>query len=337
MERSVYSLKAGNIKNLKQSKEKLSAPAEDSVTVAVKAIGLNFADLFAIWGLYKATPKGVFIPGLEYAGEVVAVGKKVDKVKIGDRVMGVTRFGAYATHVNIEQDYIQRLPDDWTYEEGAAFPVQALTAYYALVNLGELQEGQTVLIHSAAGGVGTLANRMAKKLGARTIGTVGNESKVAHCKQEGYDEVIVRGKDFVDKLPAAIGDGKLNLVLECIGGKIREVSYANLAPQGRMVVYGSARFAGKGDKPNMLRVIYQFLTRPKLDLADITHTNRGVLGFNLIYLYEQKETMDILLGEINKLNIGKPYIGHTFPFDDLPNAIREIRDGNTRGKVVIQV
>ncbi|MFK7933569.1 MAG: alcohol dehydrogenase catalytic domain-containing protein, partial [Saprospiraceae bacterium] len=114
-------LKTGDINNLKIVHENLSDPAADEVTVQVKAIGLNFADIFAIWGLYSATPEGFFIPGLEYASEKKKVGKNVTNVKVGDRVMGITRFGAYTTHLNIDSRYVIPLPADWDFSSGAAY------------------------------------------------------------------------------------------------------------------------------------------------------------------------------------------------------------------------
>jgi alcohol dehydrogenase len=156
LERQVYrTAKAGDIRDLKQQRETLEAPKADEVCVQVKAIGLNFADIFAIQGLYSATPKGSFIPGLEFSGEVISIGDGVIDRKIGDKVMGVTRFGGYVSHINMNQRYVVPLPPNWCFEEGAGFLVQGLTAYYALTALGNLQQGMTVLIHSAAGGVGT--------------------------------------------------------------------------------------------------------------------------------------------------------------------------------------
>ncbi|MFM8487191.1 MAG: alcohol dehydrogenase catalytic domain-containing protein, partial [Bacteroidota bacterium] len=117
----------------------------------------NFADVFAIWGLYGATPEGSFTPGLEYAGVVERVGSDISHLKPGDRVMGVTRFGAYTTHLNIDARYAIPLPQGWNFEQGAAYLVQTLTAYYGMVHLGAMQKNQAVLIHSAAGGVGLQA------------------------------------------------------------------------------------------------------------------------------------------------------------------------------------
>ena len=338
MQRTSYQLKAGNLKDLKQSSADLPPPGPQEVQIAVKAIGLNFADVFAIWGLYGATPEGTFIPGLEFSGDIIAVGKEVTNHRPGDKVMGVTRFGAYTTHLNIEQEYAIPLPQDWTYEEGAAYLVQVLTAYYGLVNLGNLQKGHTLLIHSAAGGVGIFAGRLAKALGAgRLIGSVGHEDKVAHCQAEGYDQVIVRQDDFAGQLDEMLGEQQLDLVMECIGGKVLRAGYERLAPQGRMVVYGSARYASSSDRPNKLKLIWKFLQRPKIDPQNMIESNRGILGFNLIYLYERSALMHQLLEDISKLNIGRPRVGHLFEFDQLPEAIRLFQTGKTIGKVVVKI
>ncbi|RMG88285.1 MAG: zinc-binding dehydrogenase [Bacteroidetes bacterium] len=337
MKRKAYRLKAGNIRNLKIAEENLPDPGENEVTIEVKAIGLNFADVFAIWGLYSATPEGVFTPGLEYSGIVAKTGKNVSNVKPGDRIMGVTRFGAYTTHLNIDARYVIPLPEDWSFEEGAGYLVQVLTAYYGLINLGALQKGMTVLIHSAAGGVGIFANRIAQKYEAYTIGTVGNAAKLKRLEAEGYQRGIVRGRDFEAKLTEALDGRELNLVMECIGGEIFKIGFKALGPQGRMIIYGAAQYAHAGDRPNIFKLLLKYLRRPRIDAQSLAEENKGVLGFNLIYLYERAELMHQLLGELSDLNIGKPIVGHTFPFEKLPDAIRTFKSGKTMGKVVIQV
>lgn len=332
-----YELKAGNLKAMKLVETTLPPAAPEEVSIAVKCIGLNFADVFAIWGLYSATPKGIFTPGLEYSGVVTAIGDQVKNLKVGDKVMGVTRFGAYATHLNIDQRYVVPVPESWSMEEGAGFLVQVLTAYYGLLELGNLKNENTVLIHSAAGGVGLLANRIAKRFGAYTIGSVGSSAKVDFLKQQGYDKVIVRSKNFDKDLKAALGDKDLNLIMECIGGKILKQGFEQLAPQGRMVIYGSARYAAPGDRPNYLKVLYQHFTRPKFDPQEMIHTNKAMLGFNLIWLYERAEIMHDVISKVQKLNLPPPHVGHVFNFKELPDAIRLFQKGQTIGKVVVRV
>lgn len=339
LERQVYRMpKAGSIKSLKLQTETLEPPKADEVCVKVHAIGLNFADIFAMQGLYSATPQGSFIPGLEFSGEVIAVGSAVEEWKPADKVMGATKFGGYVSHINIHHRYIIPLPADWSFEKGAGFLVQGLTAYYALTVLGNLQPGITVLIHSAAGGVGILANRICKKFNAYTIGTVGSSRKVDFLmKEEGYDDVIIRDDDFYEKLLSALGDRKLLLIMECIGGKILKQGWKAMASTGRMVAYGSASFSSHGDKPNWLKLYWKYFTRPKIDPLRLPTQNKSLMGFNLIYLYEQTDMMHQMLNELQALQLKPQHVGHVYPFEEMHNAIYLFQKGETMGKVVVKV
>jgi NADPH:quinone reductase-like Zn-dependent oxidoreductase len=338
IQRQAYRIpKAGSLEYLKISQEELSDPAPGEVTVEIKTIGLNFADIFAVQGLYSATPEGSFVPGLEYAGTIIKTGEGVKDVKEGDKVMGVTRFGAYTSHLNIDHRYVVPLPDDWGFDEGASFLVQALTAYYALLPLGNLQNDQTVLIHSAAGGVGLMANRIAKKYNAYTLGTVGSGRKIDLLKKEGYDDAIIRDKDFADKLNRSLDGRPLNIVLECIGGDIFKDSFKAMAPMGRLITYGSASFTTHSDKPNYLEIFWKYMRRPKIDPIKLPTYNKSIMGFNLIWIYDQTEMMHRLLDELMSLDIGKPYVGQEFSFEQLPEAMRLFQSGQTMGKVVVRV
>ena len=333
-----YELTAGSLANLRLVDRPLPPPAPGEVSVAVRAIGLNFADVFAIWGLYSATPKGVFTPGLEYAGVITAVGQGVSNVRVGDEVMGVTRFGAYTTALNVDCRYVRPLPPGWSMAEGASYLVQALTAYYGLVNLGQLTAGQTVLIHSAAGGVGTFAGRIARQLGAYTIGTIGHPGKIDYLKKEGYDDWIVRNKKtFRSDLRRALGERELHLIMECIGGKIFTVGFEELAPMGRSIVYGAARYGSVGNRPNYPRLLWQYLTRPKIDPQNLPEINKSVMGFNLIWLYERADLMQEILEQLAALDIGRPVVGHRYAFGELAAAVRAFQGGRTVGKVVVEV
>ncbi len=339
MERKAWRMvpKAGNIKNLQLVNESIDDPTSNEVQISVKSIGLNFADIFAMYGLYGATPEGSFVPGLEYAGVVEKVGGGVTTYKPGDKVMGVTRFGGYASVVNVEQEYVTLLPVHWTFEEGAAFLVQVMTAYWALIELADMKQGETVLIHSAAGGVGLWANRIAKNLDGFTIGSIGSNSKVGLLKEEGYDDYIVRSKSFRTDLRQKLNGRPLNIVLECIGGQIFLDSYLNMTLMGRMVVYGSARYAQTGQRPNYLKLVWQYFKRPKLDPQRMIEQNKSVFGFNLIYLYEMKEKMGEILEDLKRFDLGKPKVGHSFQFEEMKKAIQLFQTGKTTGKVVVNV
>ena len=337
MKRLSYRMsKAGSINNIKLVDENLPDLKENEVTIEVKAIGLNFADLFAIQGLYSATPKGSFVPGLEYSGIIISAGSEIRNFQVGDKVMGAIRFGAYTTHLNIDHRYILKLPEGWTFDEGASFIVQSLTAYYSLIELGNIKPNNTVLIHSAAGGVGIYANRIAKKFNAFTIGTIGAESKRNFLINEGYDSVIVRGNDFGKQLKSALEERKLNLVLESIGGKVFEESFKALASSGRIIIYGGAHFMSQSSRPNYFNVFYKFLTRPKVDPLSLSNINKSVMGFNLIYLWDRPDELNTMAIEILKMNLKPPYIGKVFSFKHLIEALRYFQTGRSIGKVVIR-
>lgn len=327
--------KPGSLHNLKLHQSEFPSLTKGKVLVAVKSIGLNYADIFAIMGLYSATPKEPFIPGLEFSGEVIA--SESDKFVTGQKVIGVTRFGGYDSHVVADPDYLFPLPAGWSFEEGAAFPVQTLTAYYALKTLGDLKNNQTVLIHSAAGGVGLQANRIAKKFNAYTIGVVGNENKLEMLKREGFDEGIVRSKTFREDLAAALGDRPLNLVLETTGSEYFYHSYNMMAPMGRLIAYGSAQFTPSSHRPNYFKLIFQYLFRPRVDPLSMIKANKSVMGFNLIWIYDQKEMMKEMLSEIEILQLPAPVVGHRFAFAEMHEALKLFQSGKTMGKVVVNL
>ncbi len=344
MKRRSYRItKVGSLNNLKLVEEEIGKPADNEVCVEVKAIGLNFADVFTIMGLYKAAPKKDFIPGLEFSGVVVDKGKNVDDLNVGEKIMGSIRFGSYTTHINIDHRYVIKLPGDWSFEEGASFIVQALTAYYALVPLGGLAMTEspasqpTVLIHSAAGGVGIYANRIAKKFSAYTIGTIGSPSKIDLLKAEGYDDIIVRDGNFKGELAKHLDGNKLDLVLDAVGGKVQKQSFDFLATTGRLVAYGLSQFASPGASPNYFKLALRFITMPRYQTLTLIESNKSVLGFNLIWLYDRYDLWTKLLAEIDALHLEKPYVGKVFPFEKLKDAIKVFQSGGTVGKVVVKV
>ena len=338
MKRKSYRItKVGSLNNLRLVEEEITRPIDNEVCIEVKAIGLNFADVFTIMGLYRAAPKENFIPGLEFSGVVIDKGKNAENVNVGDKIMGSIRFGSYTTHINIDHRYVIKLPGGWSFEDGASFIVQGLTAYYALVPLGNIKPNQRVLIHSAAGGVGIYANRIAKKFSAYTIGTIGSPSKIDLLKSEGYDDIIVRNGKFKNELAKHLDGRKLDLVLDAIGGKVQKASFDQLTTTGRLVAYGLSQFASPTARPNYFTLAFRFITMPRYQTLTLIESNKSVLGFNLIWLYDRYDLWMKLLTEIAALHLDKPYIGKVFPFDKLREAINVFQAGGTMGKVVVRM
>ncbi|MFC6633783.1 zinc-binding dehydrogenase [Microbulbifer taiwanensis] len=327
--------RAGNIARLSQKTEPLGSLAAGRIRVGVRAVGLNFADIFALTGLYSATPSGAFIPGLEFAGTVLEAGANTAGFSPGDRVMGVTRFGGYASVIDSEPDYLIPLPHGWDFARGAAWPAQTLTAWYALTRLGALQSGQRVLIHSAAGGVGLQAMKLVRALGAEPVGTVGSADKVSLLGELGFDSVLVREKSFARQLRR---EGlRFDLVLDGIGGAVQKASFDALNPMGRLVVFGAAEFTPKGNRPNYLKAAWRYLRRPRYDAMEMISSNRSLLAFNLIWLWEQKAQLKVLLTELGEVPLSPPLVGHRFLFDDAHAALELLRSGRSVGKVVLDV
>lgn len=324
--------KAGAIQRLVQVEESLVALKADEVQVEVKAVGLNFADIFALTGLYSATPEGSFIPGLEYSGIVTQVGGDCEKFKLGDRVMAVSRFGGYASVVQGKEAYLVLLPSDWSFSQGAAYLTQTLTAWYALNDLGNIKAGQDVLIQSAAGGVGLQAMKLVKALGGNPVGTVSSQKKVDFLAELGFESWI-REPSFKTQL--ADKKKSFDLVLDAIGGEVQQASFNALNPMGRLVVFGAAEFTPGKNRPNYLTAAWKFLRRPKYDVMDMISENRSVMAFNLIWLWDQVDIMQALLKDMMAVEITPPHVGHQFTFDQAHEAIDCLRSGKTIGKVVL--
>ncbi len=242
----------------------LGAPGAGMVTVANRAIGLNYIDTYHRSGLYPLPlPTGI---GLEGAGVVEAVGSDVD-FKIGDRVAYCSAgIGAYAEAINLPASRLVRLPDGIDYEQAAACLLKGQTTEYLLQRTWPLAAGETCLFHAAAGGVGLLFGQWAASIGARVIGTVGSESKAALARAHGFAEVInYREENVVERVMDITQGQKLPVVFDGVGKDTFDVSLDCLRPRGLMVSFGNASGA---PAPLDLQVLAQkgslFITRPTM-------------------------------------------------------------------------
>lgn len=339
---------AGSLDRLALVEEALPEPGPGEARLRVEAVGLNFADVFACQGLYSATPSGPFTPGLECAGTVEAVGpprpgETSARPAVGDRVAVLTRFGGYASALNFDLRYAVPFPPGWSAAEAAAWPVQALTAWYGLVPLGALEPGRCVLVQSAAGGVGLQALAMAAALGGRAIAAVGSEEKRRFLvERRGLDPaaVIVRDRRrFGAQLDAALAaaGGALHLVLDAVLGPFFRPAFDRLAPEGRYVLFGAADFMGSGARPNYLSLAWRWLTRPRLDPLAMISANRSVMAFNLIWLWDAVERLPAAIAAVRALSREPPLVGERLPFERAPEALRRLQSGRTVGKVVLDV
>ncbi|RPI16229.1 MAG: zinc-binding dehydrogenase [Lysobacterales bacterium] len=338
--------RAGSIDRLRQVEEPVPDPGTGEVRVRVEAVGLNFADLFAAQGLYSATPKGSFIPGLECTGVVESFGPgAVDSgLAPGDRVVALTRFGAYATRLNVGVEYLRRAPPGWSAVQAAAWAVQGLTAWYAIVPLARVGAGDVVLVQSAAGGVGLQALAILATLGARPVAVVGREEKrrflIEHCGLAESSVLVRERRQFGARLDDALAacDAKgFDCVLDAVLGPGFRPAFERLRPEGCCVLYGAADFMSRSARPNYPRLAWSYLRRPRVDPLAMIAANRSLMAFNLIWLWERAERLPAAYAGLERLAPDPPHVGAVLPFDDAPSALRLLQGGGTIGKVVLEV
>ncbi len=231
------------------------APGPGQVRVSVRACGLNFAEVLARQGMYRDAPKPPCVVGYEGAGTVDALGPGVAGYKVGDRVVYMSRFGGHASSVVLSEQQLLPMPDAMTFEEGAALPVNYLTAYHMLFAVRRIRPGDHVLIHMAAGGVGTAVLQLCRTVqGVVTIGTA-SAKKHDYVKGHGADHVIdYRSVDYVEEVRRLTGGRGVDVVLDALGGPDWTKGYSLLAPAGLLVAFGLAN-ANVGGKRHLLHAL----------------------------------------------------------------------------------
>jgi alcohol dehydrogenase len=308
------------------------------VAIDVSAVGLNFADVFCRLGLYRAAPPFPFTPGFEVSGIIAETGDGVTNLAVGDRVLATTRFGGYTTRLHVGAEWVRHLPEGWSFEDGAAFPVVYLTAYYGLVTVGRLGAGETVVVQSAAGGVGTAACQIARALDARVIGTVGSEAKRRVALDAGAEQVLVSHRyDVWDEI-AGLTDGKVDVVFDAVGGSGLRRGFNMLRAGGRLVVYGFAEMMPKGGRRNWPLLAWRYLRTPRFSPIDMTGSNRSVAGFNLVHLWNQLELFESVTGDLLAMverGEIRPFVGATYPFHGVGDAQAFLQSRQSTGKVVL--
>jgi NADPH:quinone reductase-like Zn-dependent oxidoreductase len=314
------------------------SPGPGEVRVRVRVIGINFADIMARLGLYADAPKLPTVVGYEVAGDVDAVGAGVSR-RIGERVLALTRFGGYSDVVCVPQGMALPLPDGMSYEEGAALPVNYLTAYQMLIQMGSLKAGERVLVHSAAGGVGLAAIDLCRIVGAQVIATA-SAAKHGLLRERGVQHTIDYGTaDYETEVARLTGGRGVHVVLDAMGGEHWRKGYRCLAPTGRLVMFGlSSAAAGKTRSwwalaKTLARTPLLSFPPPKL-----INDNKALIGVNLGHLWDETE---LLLGWMHRLlawygeGTIRPTVGARFALADAPAAHHYIQDRKNVGKVVL--
>jgi NADPH:quinone reductase-like Zn-dependent oxidoreductase len=315
-------------------------PGPHQVLVRVRAIGLNFADIFGRLGVYPGTPKPPFVPGLEFSGDVAGKGGAVQGFATGQRVMGYSRLGSHAEYVLVNSNLATALPQGMSYEEGASFLATSLTAYHGLIRLANLRAGERLLVHAAAGGVGLATVQMASALGAEIYATAGTEAKVDLVRAHGADLVInYNTMDFAAEILRATNNYGVDVVMDSVGGEVFKKSWSILAQMGRYVLFGVSGVTSAGAL-NRLRAASVFSFMRPIFPPSLMSANKGIFGFNLgtlagKELYFRDAVLEMV--QFYEKGILKPVIGKIFPFDRIVEAHTYLQMRQSVGKVVVTV
>ncbi|MDK6202843.1 quinone oxidoreductase [Oligella urethralis] len=302
----------------------VAAPAANEVQIEQKAVGLNFIDIYFRTGLYDhPLPHGL---GFEASGIVTAVGSEVSHLKVGDRVAyGQSPIGAYALLRNMPAFQVVKLPEQISFEEGAAIMLKGLTAWYLLRQTYRVQAGETILFHAAAGGVGLIATQWAKALGVKVIGTASSAEKIALAKAHGAWEMInYRQEDVAARVLELTQGDKLPVVYDGVGKDTFETSLNCLKPRGLLVSFGNASGAVTGVNLGILASKGSlYVTRPTVGAYVNTRESMQQAADEL---FEQ-----VLAGNI------KVRIDQRVPLVDVAKAHEDLAAGRTTGSTVLTI
>ncbi|HJZ80531.1 MAG TPA: medium chain dehydrogenase/reductase family protein [Pyrinomonadaceae bacterium] len=335
--RAIVTTSNGDVGVMKVETRPDPVPGRGEVLIRVKASGLNFADILARQGLYPDAPPKPCVMGYEVSGVIEAVGDGVDQTIIGEPVIAMTRFGGQAELVVVPDAQLFEKPEQLSFEQGAALPVNYLTAWALIVNMGGLKADEAILIHNAGGGVGLAALDIAKHIGARTFGTA-SAGKHEFLKQRGLDHAIdYRDQDWLPVL-LELTDGRgVELVIDPLGGESWKKSYRALRHTGRMGVFGMSVASASGIR-GKLRALQAVLFMPRFNPLGLMNRNKGVFGLNLGHMWGEGAKVAGWTGEIMRgVQQGwiRPQVDRAFPFDQIQEAHRYIEARKNIGKVVL--
>lgn len=315
-------------------------PAPGQVLVRIRAVGINFADLLQRMGLYPGTPRPPFIPGLEVAGEVEQVAPgTTGELRPGDRVVAMATFSAYAERVVVPAKLVLRVPEGTPFEDAAAIPVNYLTAYHSMFHMGNLQAGDRILIHGAAGGVGIAAVQLARIRKLVVFGTAG-PAKQDLLRQLGVNYPIDYSREDFTQVVRRVAPDGIEMVMDPIGGKSFAKSYDCLGPTGRLVVYGFSAAAGPEGRRSLWRGLKALAQTPWFHPLRLMPRNVAVIGVHLGRMKGHEALLRKQLEEIFRLYSAgevRPVIGKTFPLERAAEAHRYIHARQNVGKVVLTV
>ncbi len=314
------------------------APGPGEVAITVRAAGLNFAEIAARQGLYPDAPPKPCVVGYEVAGVVSAIGEGVTSHAEGDRVLALTRFGGHAEEVVVPAGQALGMPERMSFAEGAAIPVNYLTAHHMLFHIGVVHPHSTVLLHMAAGGVGTAVLQLLSTVEGVVIFGTASAPKHDYLRELGCDHPIdYRTQEYADVVREATDGRGVDIVLDPLGGMDWRKGLRLLAPAGRLVAFGFANMI-QGERRSLWRAAAQLLRVPRFTPIAAMEENRSLQGVNMGHLWHEAP---MLLGQLRRLielyeeGVVRPNLHAEVPFDRAAEAHGMLESGANRGKVVL--
>ena len=311
-------------RDLKIDNIELPKPEKRQILIRVNVAGLNFPDLLIITGKYQYKPALPFSPGFEIAGTVEEIGDRITGFTVGDRVVAQVSVGGFAEYAIAEESNTHPIPGSMSDDEAAAFPLVYQTSYFGLAYRGGLKKGETVLVHSAAGGVGLSAVQIARAMGAgKIIGTVGSDDKRALVRDNGADLVVnYQTEDFVDVVKRETDGKGADVIYDPVGGEIGERSTKCIAFEGRLVIIGftSGRFSNFVSN----HVLVKNYSVVGLHWGAYRHNNPAKIEQGWRELLELYET-----------GMLRPVIGGRFHMEQVADAMEFLASRKAVGKVVL--
>jgi NADPH:quinone reductase-like Zn-dependent oxidoreductase len=335
--RAIVTTASGDVRVMKVQERPDPQPKPGQVLIRVKAAGLNFADILARQGLYPDGPAKPCVMGYEVSGLVEAVGANVDQSLIGKAVIALTRFGGQSELITVSASQLFEKPDNLSFEEAAAIPVNYLTAWALLVTMGGLKKDEAVLIHNAGGGVGLAALDIARHIGAKTFGTASG-GKHEFLRARGLDHPIdYRNQDWLPVLMSLTDNRGVELIIDPLGGPNWKKSYRALRATGRMGVFGISVASASGIS-GKLRALKVILAMPRFNPIGLMNRNKAVFGLNLGHMWGEGEKVASWMGEIMQgvaEGWARPHVDRAFAFDRIGDAHTYIESRKNIGQVVL--
>jgi len=337
--RAIWIRKHGSPDVLEVRETEDPEPKPGELRIRVRAAGLNFAETSARQGIYPAAPKPPCIVGYEGAGVVDKLGAGTEGPAPGTRVLFLSHFGAHADTVCIPPHQLAVIPDSMSFEDAAAIPVNYLTAYQMIHVIRRVRAGDKVLVHAAAGGVGTAVLQMCRAIdGVTTFGTA-SAAKHDYVRSQGCDHPIdYRSTDYVKAVRELTGGDGVDLVCDALGGADWKKGYSILRPGGILVCFGLAN-AQRPGKVSWLRVVLEVLRIPRFNPLKMMGENRGVSGVDLGNMWPHEKLIEDGLARLVTMyeeGIVKPHVDSIYPFEKAAEAHAHLEGGRSMGKILLR-